>query len=53
MLTLLLTLAAYATVRAIEKGQTRWVVLVGVCVGFAFLAKMLQALLVVPRFGLA
>ncbi len=53
LLVLLLTLAAYATVRAIEHGSMRWVVLVGVFVGFAFLAKMLQALLVVPGFGLA
>ena len=52
-LVLLLTLGAYATVRAIEGGATRWVVLVGVCVGLGFLAKMLQAFLVVPGFGLA
>ncbi len=53
MLVLLLTLGAYAAVRAIEGGATRWVVLVGVCVGLGFLAKMLQAFLVVPGFGLA
>jgi 4-amino-4-deoxy-L-arabinose transferase-like glycosyltransferase len=53
LLTLLLTLGAYATVRAIERGATRWVALVGVCVGLGFLAKMLQVLLVVPGFGLA
>jgi 4-amino-4-deoxy-L-arabinose transferase-like glycosyltransferase len=53
MLVLLLTLGAYAAVRAIEGGGTRWVVLVGVCVGLGFLAKMMQAFLVVPGFGLA
>ena len=52
LLVLLLTLAAYAVTRAVESGATRWVVLVGVLVGFAFLAKMLQALLVVPAFAL-
>jgi 4-amino-4-deoxy-L-arabinose transferase-like glycosyltransferase len=52
-LVLLLTLGAYATVRAIESGATRWVVAVGVCVGLGFLAKMLQAFLVVPGFALA
>ena len=50
-LVLLLTLAAYATVRAVESGRTRWIVLAGALVGFGFLAKMLQAFLVVPAFG--
>ena len=50
-LVLLLTLAAYATVRAVEDGRTRWLVLAGALVGFGFLAKMLQAFLVVPAFG--
>jgi 4-amino-4-deoxy-L-arabinose transferase-like glycosyltransferase len=52
MLTLLLTLSAYAMVRALEGGRTRWIVLAGAFVGLGFLAKMLQALLVVPAFGL-
>jgi 4-amino-4-deoxy-L-arabinose transferase-like glycosyltransferase len=52
LLTLLLTIGAYATVRAVEKGSTKWLVLVGVLVGFGFLTKMLQALLVVPVFAL-
>ncbi len=51
LLVLLLTVAAYATVRAIEKGQTRWLVLVGTLIGFGFLTKMLQALVVVPVFA--
>lgn len=53
MLVLLLTCGAYATTRAIEDGSTRWAVAAGCCVGFGFLAKMLQALLVVPGFALA
>jgi 4-amino-4-deoxy-L-arabinose transferase-like glycosyltransferase len=52
MLVLLLVGAAYALVRALETGSSRWVVLVGTLVGFAFLAKMLQALLVLPAFAL-
>ena len=52
LLTLLLTAGAYAMIRALEAGSTRWIVLAGSLVGFAFLAKMLQALLVVPAFGL-
>jgi 4-amino-4-deoxy-L-arabinose transferase-like glycosyltransferase len=53
LLTLLLVVAAYACVRAIESGATRWLVLIGALVGFGFLTKMLQAFLVVPGFGLA
>jgi 4-amino-4-deoxy-L-arabinose transferase-like glycosyltransferase len=53
LLVLLLMAGAYATVRAIETASTRWLMLVGVFIGFAFLTKMLQALLVVPAFALA
>jgi 4-amino-4-deoxy-L-arabinose transferase-like glycosyltransferase len=53
LLVLLMTAAAYALVRAIENGRTRWLVLCGVLLGFAFLAKMLQAFLVVPGFAIA
>ena len=52
LLVLLLTAAAYAVTRAVEKASPRWLALVGVLVGFAFLTKMLQALLVVPAFAL-
>lgn len=48
LLVLLLVVAAYATVRGIETGSTRWLVIAGVAVGFGFLAKMLQAFLVIP-----
>jgi 4-amino-4-deoxy-L-arabinose transferase-like glycosyltransferase len=51
-LTLLLIGSAYAMTRAVEKGQTRWLVLAGALVGFGFLTKMLQALIVVPGFAL-
>jgi len=53
LLVLLMTAAAYALVRAVENGKTRWLVFCGVLLGFAFLAKMLQAFLVVPGFAVA
>ena len=52
LLVLLLTCAAYATVRAIEHGHTGWLVLAAALVGTGFLTKMLQAFLVVPVFAL-
>jgi 4-amino-4-deoxy-L-arabinose transferase-like glycosyltransferase len=51
LLVLLLVAGAYAVVRALEAGSGGWLVLAGVCVGFGFLAKQLQALLVVPAFA--
>jgi 4-amino-4-deoxy-L-arabinose transferase-like glycosyltransferase len=53
LLVLLMVAGAYATVRAIETGSTKWLVWAGVFVGFGFLTKMLQALLVVPAYALA
>ena len=53
LLVLLLVAAAYCMVRAIETASTRWMVLVGVVVGFAFLTKMLQAFLIVPGLAVA
>jgi 4-amino-4-deoxy-L-arabinose transferase-like glycosyltransferase len=53
LLVLLLVAAAYCVVRAIESAGTRWIALAGCVIGFAFLAKMMQAFLVVPGFGLA
>ncbi|HXX90848.1 MAG TPA: glycosyltransferase family 39 protein [Acidimicrobiales bacterium] len=52
LLVLLLTAAAYATVRALEKGRTVWLVLAAALVGSGFLTKMLQALVVVPAIGI-
>jgi 4-amino-4-deoxy-L-arabinose transferase-like glycosyltransferase len=51
LLVLLLLIATYATVRALEEAQSGWLILAGVAVGFGFLAKELQALLVVPALG--
>lgn len=53
LLVLLLVVAAYLMVRAVDRGRTRWVVLAGVVLGCAFLTKMLQAFLVVPGLALA
>lgn len=53
LLVLLMVAAGYALIRAITAGSGRWLALVGVALGFAFLTKMLQGLLVLPAFGLA
>ncbi|MEI2731759.1 MAG: glycosyltransferase family 39 protein [Dermatophilaceae bacterium] len=53
LLTLLMTLAAWATMRSIERSSPTWFALVGVFIGLAFLTKTLQAFLVVPGFALA
>jgi 4-amino-4-deoxy-L-arabinose transferase-like glycosyltransferase len=50
-LVLLLTLGAYCMTIALETGRTRWLVLGWTAVGCGFLAKELQALLVLPAFG--
>ncbi|MEV6336617.1 glycosyltransferase family 39 protein [Nocardia vinacea] len=53
LLVLLLTVAAYCVLRAIEKDSGAWwLPLAGVAVGFGFLAKMMQAFLVLPAFAL-
>jgi len=52
LLTLLLTGAAYATIRAVEAGRTRWLVLAGALVGAGFITKMLQACILLPVLGL-
>lgn len=53
LLVLLMVAAAYCTLRAIEKGGTRWLLLAGLLLGVGFLTKMLQAFLVVPGLALA
>jgi len=57
LLCLLLVAAAYATLRAVDASQVggraaRWLAFAGVLVGLAFLAKMLQAFLVLPALVL-
>src|SRR6188768_1843674 len=53
LLTLLMALGAWATIKAIEQASPRWMMIVGVFIGLGFLTKTLQVLLVVPFFGLA
>lgn len=54
LLVLLLVASAYCVQRASEPNAPRWwPVAAGVGVGFGFLAKMLQALLVLPAFAAA
>lgn len=63
LLVLLMTAAAYCVLRAIEQparahGAKKsraltWLLLAGTAIGFAFLTKMLQGLLVLPGFALA
>jgi 4-amino-4-deoxy-L-arabinose transferase-like glycosyltransferase len=53
LLTLAMTLAAWATMRSIERTSPKWFALAGVFIGLAFLTKTLQAFLVVPGFALA
>jgi 4-amino-4-deoxy-L-arabinose transferase-like glycosyltransferase len=56
LLVLFLVASVYATVRAVEvaatRAGTRWLALAGVFIGFGFLTKMLQALLIVPVLAL-
>ena len=54
LLVLLLVAGAYCVQRACEEDASRWwLVGAGAAVGFGFLAKMLQAFLVLPAFGVA
>jgi 4-amino-4-deoxy-L-arabinose transferase-like glycosyltransferase len=52
LLVLLMVAAAYFVVRSLEKASAKWLALAGVAIGFAFLTKMGQALLVLPAFTL-
>lgn len=53
LLTLLLTLAAYAMIRAVQAGSKKWLYTVGLILGLAFLTKMLQGFLTIPALALA
>ncbi|MFF3575037.1 ArnT family glycosyltransferase [Nocardia jiangxiensis] len=48
VMVLLMTTTVYALARALPAASTRWLVLGGVALGFAFLAKMLEGLMVAP-----
>jgi 4-amino-4-deoxy-L-arabinose transferase-like glycosyltransferase len=55
MMVLLLVAAGYAVTRAVEREamSTRWLMLAALFLGLGFLAKMLQAWIVVPAFVVA
>ena len=53
LLVLLMTGAAYAVLRSIQDARLRWLLFAGALLGFGFLTKQLQVLLVVPGFALA
>ncbi|MER8037668.1 ArnT family glycosyltransferase [Streptomyces hydrogenans] len=54
LLALLMTVAVYGVLRALERaeGAVKWLVLAGVAFGFAFLTKTLQAFLILPPLAL-
>ncbi|MEU2233072.1 ArnT family glycosyltransferase [Streptomyces vietnamensis] len=54
LLALLMTVAVYCVLRALERdeGAAKWLVRAGVALGFAFLAKTLQAFLILPPLAL-
>ncbi|MGW3118070.1 glycosyltransferase family 39 protein [Streptomyces sp. NPDC001107] len=52
MLALLMSVACWFVVRAIEDGRTKWLVWAGVAIGFAFLGKTLQAFLILPALAI-
>ena len=53
LMVLLLVVGAWALTHALESGRLRWMVVLGVSVGFGFLTKGLQPFTVVPAFALA
>ncbi|WP_017240507.1 glycosyltransferase family 39 protein [Streptomyces sp. SS] len=54
LLALLMTVAVYCVLRALERerGSAKWLVWAGVAFGLAFLAKTLQAFLILPPLAL-
>jgi 4-amino-4-deoxy-L-arabinose transferase-like glycosyltransferase len=53
VMVLLMTAAAYCTVQAVQQGSAKWLAWAGVALGFAFLAKMLEGLMVAPALAAA
>ncbi|MBL1096375.1 glycosyltransferase family 39 protein [Streptomyces coffeae] len=52
LLCLLMVTAVWCVLRALEDARTTWLVLAGVCFGLGFLAKTLQAWLILPPLAL-
>lgn len=53
LLVFLMVAAAWALLRGIESGHTRWVLLCGALIGFGFLTKQLQVMLITPGLAIA
>jgi 4-amino-4-deoxy-L-arabinose transferase-like glycosyltransferase len=53
VMVLLMTAAAYCTVRAVQQASPKWLAWAAVALGFAFLAKMLEGLMVTPALAAA
>ena len=53
VMVLLMTAAAYCTVRALQQASPIWLAWAAVALGFAFLAKMLEGLMVAPALAAA
>ena len=53
VMVLLMTAAAYCTVRALGAASAKWLAWAGAALGFAFLAKMLEGLMVAPALAAA
>ena len=53
VMVLLMTAAAYCTIRSLENASGKWLALAGVALGFAFLSKMLEGLMVMPALVIA
>ena len=53
LLVLLMLGAVWATMRGIEDGRIRWMLLTGMFVGFGFLTKQLQVFLAIPPLAIA
>jgi 4-amino-4-deoxy-L-arabinose transferase-like glycosyltransferase len=52
LLVMMLVAGAYCLTRALEQAGTRWLLAAGTMIGIAFLAKMMQAFIVLPGFAL-
>lgn len=53
LLVLVVLVATFALIRALEHGSLRWLCVVGVIIGLGFNIKMLEAYLVVPALAVA
>jgi 4-amino-4-deoxy-L-arabinose transferase-like glycosyltransferase len=52
LLVLLMIAAVWALMQAVSDGRTRWMVLCGALIGFGFLTKQLQVMLITPGLAL-